>query len=121
MRSFLLKWLVYSIALLIVIHIFSGVRSESLMTTIVMALVLGLLNAFLKPIMSFLSLPIIIITLGLFTFIINALVFYLAGMFVHGFYVSGFWSAFWAALLFSIFTFLINLLVKSDKSNKSIF
>jgi putative membrane protein len=115
MRRFLLKWLVYSIALLIVVHIFSGVRSENLLTTIVMALVLGLLNAFLKPILSFLSFPILVITLGLFTFIINGFVFYLAGMFVHGFYVAGFWSAFWAALLFSIFTFLINLLVKADK------
>lgn len=115
MRRFLLKWLVYSIALLIVVHIFSGVRSDNLLTTIVMALVLGLLNAFIKPILSFLSLPILVITLGLFTFIINAVVFYLAGMLVHGFYVAGFWSAFWAALLFSLFTFLINLLVKAEK------
>jgi putative membrane protein len=115
MRRFLLKWFIYSIALLIVVHIFSGVRSEDLITTIIMALILGLLNAFLKPILSFLTFPILVITLGLFTLIINGIVFYLAAMLVHGFYVAGFWSAFWAALLFSVFTFLINLLVKSEK------
>ena len=115
MKGFILKWFISSIALLIVVHIFSGVTSQGLMPTIVMALVLGLLNTFIKPVLKFFAFPFEIVTLGLFTLIINAFLFYLAAKFIHGFYVAGFWSAFWAALLFSIFTFLINSLIKSEQ------
>lgn len=116
MLRFLIKWFISAVALLVVVHVFSGVSSASLQTTIVMALVLGLLNTFLKPLLSFLSLPIMIITLGLFTLIINALTFFLAAKLVQGFYVAGFWSACWAALIYSIVTFLINMLIVTDKN-----
>jgi putative membrane protein len=115
MKRFILKWFINSVALLIVVHIFSGVSSEGWVTTIVAALILGLLNTFLKPIINFFAFPLQIVTLGLFTLIINAFLFYLAAQFIHGFYVAGFWSAFWAALLFSVFTFLINSLIKAEK------
>jgi len=117
---FLVKWLISAAALLVVVHIFSGVSSENLLTTIIMALVLGLLNTFLKPILSFFSLPIMLLTLGLFTLIINATTFYLAAHLVKGFYVASFGSAFWAALLYSFVTFLINLLIQPRNSNGSI-
>lgn len=115
MKRFILKWFVSSVALLIVLHLFSGVTSEGLMPTIIMALILGLLNTFIKPIINFFAFPLEIVTLGLFTLIINAFLFYLAAKFIHGIYVAGFWSAFWAALLFSIFSFLINSLIKAEK------
>lgn len=120
MIKFLVKWLISTIALLVVIYIFPGVASQNFLTTIVMALVLGLLNTFLKPILSLLSLPIMLLTLGLFTLIINAFTFYLAAHMVHGFYVAGFWSAFGAALLYSFVTFLINLLVFSNKNERDV-
>lgn len=116
---FLTNWLISAVALIVVIHLFSGVHSSSLLTTLVMALILGLLNTFLKPILCLLSLPFIIFTLGAFTLVINAITFYLAATLVHGFYVIDFWSAFWAAILYSFFTFLINILLQSD--DKKIF
>jgi putative membrane protein len=77
------------------------------------ALVLGLLNAFLRPILIFLTLPVNVLTLGLFTLVVNGLVFYLAASLVKGFYVAGFWSAVVAALVFSIISFFLNLLIDS--------
>lgn len=118
MTRFLLKWFVSTVALLVVVYIFPGVASQNFLTTVVTALVLGLLNTFFKPILHILSLPITILTLGLFTLIINAFTFYLAANMVHGFYVAGFWSAFGAALIYSIVTFLINSLIFSDKNER---
>jgi putative membrane protein len=120
MARFLLKWFISTIALLVVVYIFPGVASQDFISTLIMALVLGLLNTFLKPILSLLSLPIMLLTLGLFTLVINAFTFYLAAHLVHGFYVSGFWSAFGAALIYSIVTFLINSLIFSDKNERDI-
>lgn len=118
MAKFLLKWFVSTVALLVVVYIFPGVSSQDFLSTIVTALVLGLLNTFFKPILHILSLPITILTLGLFTLIINAFIFYLAANMVHGFHVAGFWSAFGAALIYSIVTFLINSLIFSDKNER---
>ena len=75
----------------------------------------SLLNAFLKPIIVLLTLPVTIITLGLFTFVINALIFYLAANLVPGLHVTGFGSAFIAALLFSLFSFVLNMLFGTKK------
>jgi len=116
---FLVKWFISTIALLVVVYIFPGVASQNFLTTIVTALILGLLNTFFKPILQILSLPITILTLGLFTLIINAFTFYLAANMVHGFYVAGFWSAFGAALIYSIVTFLINSLIFSNKDERN--
>jgi putative membrane protein len=110
MIRFLIRWSIGTVALLIILHVFSGISSANLSATIIMALVLGLLNAFLRPILSIFSFPIMVLTLGLFTLIINGFIFFLAAKLVSGFYVAGFWSAFWAAILYSVITFLINLL-----------
>ncbi|OGT07266.1 MAG: hypothetical protein A2X78_03140 [Gammaproteobacteria bacterium GWE2_37_16] len=116
--KFLIKWLISTVALLVVVHIFSGVSSENFLTTLIMALVLGFLNTFLKPILALLALPVMVLTLGLFMLVINATTFFLAAKLVHGFYVAGFGSALWAALLYSFITFLINILIQSqDEKN----
>jgi putative membrane protein len=117
MQRFLLRWFIDAVALLVVIHISSSVASADYASLIVMALVLGLLNSFLKPLLSFLSLPIMILTLGLFTLIINATTFYIAAKLVEGFYVASFGSAVWAAFLYSVITFFINLIIKSEKES----
>ena len=109
MLSFFVKWFVNIIALFVVIHTIAGVSAANSHVVIVAALVIGLLNAFLRPILIFLTLPLTIASLGLFTLIINAFMFYLASKFVPGFTVSGFWSAFAAALLFSILSFILSL------------
>ena len=110
MRDFLIKWFINIVTLFAVVHIIAGVSVDSWQTTIVAALVLGMLNSFLRPFFIMLTLPLNIISLGLLTLFINGLMFYLAARFVKGFTVSGFFSAFWAALLFSIISFILNLL-----------
>lgn len=111
MKNFLIKWAVNIAALFIVIHIAAGVSADSWGSIIVAAFVLGLLNAFVKPFIILFTLPFTIFTLGLFTLVINAFIFILASKFVKGFEVISFWSAFWAALLFSIISSLLNFIL----------
>ena len=111
MISFLVKWLINIIALYVVIHTVAGITAAGSNVVIVAALIIGLLNAFLRPVLIILTLPLTVSTLGLFTLVINAFMFYLASKFVPGFTVVSFWSAFCAALLFSILSFVLNLLL----------
>lgn len=106
--SFLIKWAINIIALFVVIHTVAGVSASNAQTVVVAALIIGLLNAFLRPILILLTLPFTVVTLGLFTLIINGLMFYLASKFVIGFSVVNFWTAFWAAIIFSILSFILN-------------
>jgi putative membrane protein len=115
MRGLLLKWLVNTIALFVVVHVVPGISVERWQTMIAAAIVLGLLNAFLRPLIILLTLPVTIVTLGLFTLVVNGLMFSLAAWLVKGFHVADFWSSFVAALVFSLASFLINLLVNPDR------
>jgi len=85
-------------------YILSGVHIQSFVTALILAIVLGLLNLFVKPILVILTLPITIFTFGLFLFVINALIILLAAKFVTGFRVDGFWWAFLFSLLLSVLT-----------------
>lgn len=116
MRDFLIKWFINIVALFAVVHMIAGVRVDTWQTAVVAALVLGMLNAFLRPFFIMMTLPFNILSLGILTLFINGFMFYLAARFVKGFSVSSFWSAFWAALLFSIISFLLNILL-SPKIN----
>ena len=111
MRNFTIKWVVNIFALFIIIHTVAGVSADSWGAIVVAALVLGLLNAFVRPFIILFTLPFTILTLGFFTLIINAFIFYLASKFVKGFEVINFWSAFWAALLFSIISSILNFML----------
>lgn len=98
-------WLVATLAIIIAAYLLPGV-TVTLVGAIVLAVVLGLINVFLKPVITILTLPLNIITLGLFSLVVNALLILLAAMIVPGFTVAGFW---WA-LLFALLLSLINLL-----------
>jgi putative membrane protein len=111
MKNFLIKWIVNIAALYIVIHMAAGVSADSWESIVVAAFVLGLLNAFVKPFIILFTLPFTILTLGFFTLVINAFIFILASKFVKGFEVISFASAFWAALLFSIISSIINFIL----------
>ena len=111
MIKFLIKWFVNIIALSVVIHLVAGVSVDNVETVLVAALILGLLNAFIRPFILIITLPITVLTFGFFTLIINGFLFYLAARFVPGFTVAGFWNAFWAALLFSVISSLLNFLL----------
>ena len=93
----------------------SGIQIDRFQDLLLATLVIGLLNVFLKPIIILLTLPVTIMTLGLFTFVINALIFYLAANLVPGLHVTGFGTAFIAALLFSLFSFVLNMLFGTSK------
>jgi putative membrane protein len=91
-----------------------GISVDSTLTLFVAALVLGILNAVIRPVLLILTLPINLVTLGLFTLIINGAMLKLAAALVSGFRVEGFWAAVGGALLLSVFSFLLNLFV-SDR------
>ncbi len=90
-----------------------GIEVEGWYAAFMSALLLGLLNALLRPLLLLFTLPINILTLGLFTFVINGLLFWFVSSIVEGFSVSGFWSAFWAAFIMSVCNWLVSSL--SDK------
>jgi len=113
MRELIIKWIVNSTALLVVAHVVSGVTLDNWLAVFVAALVLGLLNAFLRPVLIFLTLPVTVLTLGLFTLFINAFLFYMAAHLVKGFHVSGYWQAFVAAFVFSLVSFMLNMILGS--------
>lgn len=87
-----------------------GIQIDHFRNLLIAALVLGLLNAFLRPLLVLLTLPVTIMTLGLFTLVINGAIFYLTASLVEGFRVTGFGTALIAALLFSLFSFMLNVI-----------
>lgn len=108
----LLRWIINAGALLLLASYLPGIVVSGWYAALITALVLGLVNAVLKPILVLLTLPVNIITLGLFTFIINGLLFWFVASFIEGFAVAGFWTAFLGALIMSIISWLVNGLLK---------
>jgi len=108
----LLRWLLNTLILILVAKVVPGVEFKSFWAALITSLVLGLLNAVIRPLIIFLTLPVNILTLGLFTLVINALMFWLASSIVKGFEVANFWAAFWAALVYVLFVMVINYIEK---------
>ena len=98
----LVRWLLLAAALLLVAHLYPGVQVTSFGSALIAALVLGLFNALLRPLLVLLTLPVTLITLGLFLFVINALMFYFAASVLEGFHVSGFVAALIGSLIYSL-------------------
>jgi putative membrane protein len=98
----LAKWLLSAMALLAVAHFYSGVVVTSFVAALIAAFVIGLLNTIVRPIFIILTLPLTVITLGLFLFVINALMFYMASGLLEGFKVKGFTAALIGSLLYSV-------------------
>ncbi len=106
----LLKWVALALAILFVGWIIPGITISSFWSALISAAVIALVNLFIKPILVFLTLPINIITLGLFILVINALLFMFVAYLVPGVEINGFWSAFWGALILSILSIGISWL-----------
>jgi putative membrane protein len=102
-----------ALALFIVMKLVPGIQIDRFSDLLLATLVIGLLNAFLRPLVILLTLPVTILTLGLFTLVINGVMFYLAAHLVSGFHVTGFGAAFLAALLFSLFSFFLNMIFQT--------
>jgi putative membrane protein len=113
--SFIVHWLVVGVALWVTTQVVGGVHISSMQTLVFAALVLGLINALVRPVITLLTLPLTIITLGLFYLVVNGLAFGLAAALVRGFSVDGFGSAVLGALVVSIVSWVIGLVTKESK------
>jgi putative membrane protein len=107
----LIIWLINAFALFALPYLMKTIYVQSFGTALIAALVLGLVNTLIRPLLVLLTLPVTILTLGLFIFVINALMFWLVANFVGGFYVAGFWSAFVGALLYSLISWALSALI----------
>ena len=111
LKKFILNWLINTLAVLVAVYLVPGIHYGSPIDLIAASLVLGILNAVVRPIMLLLALPLLIFTLGFFLLVINALVLYLVGFLLRPhFYVESFWAAFWGALIISIVSIVLNAL-----------
>ena len=105
----LVRWLLLAAALLLVAHLYSGVQVKSFGAAMIAALVIGLFNALLRPILVLLTLPVTLLTMGLFLFVINAVMFYAAASVLDGFNVSGFLAALIGSLIYSLCGMVIDV------------
>jgi putative membrane protein len=108
MRHFVIRWIITAVAVMVAAWFVSGIRYDSMGALIGAALLLGLLNAFARPVLLLLSAPLILFTLGLFILIVNALMLLWVPGIVGGFHVDGFWSAFWGAIVIGIVSWLLS-------------
>ena len=108
----LVRWLLLAAALLLVAHLYPGVTVASFGSALVAALVLGLLNTLVRPLLVLLTLPVTLLTLGLFLFVINALMFWAAASVLDGFNVTGFGAALIGSLLYSLCGMVIDVAVE---------
>ena len=111
MQGLVVRWLVSALALYLTSTIVRGIQIDSVAALLFAAITIGVLNAVVRPVILLLTLPLNILTLGLFTLVVNAGMLWLASKVVIGFTVNGFWAALGGWLLMSFFTFLINLLI----------
>jgi len=117
LKRFIQSWIINTLAVAIAVNIVSGIHCEKPPDWFIASLVLGILNAFLRPILLLLALPLLIFTLGLFTLIINGLLLYFVGFLLRPhFYADNFWAAFWGALIISVVSVLLNSLTGTGRA-----
>ena len=110
--SSLIKWLSSALAVYFTAALIPGIRVKSFLWALIAALIIGFLNTIIKPILQFFSFPLLIITLGLFSVVINAFLLWSAGAILTGFEVDGFWPAVWGSIVISISNAFIFWLLK---------
>ena len=117
MLTLLARWLVNAAALLLVAYLYPGVHVTSFFAALIAAVALGLVNAVVRPILVILTLPVTLLTLGLFLFVINALLFWLVAEIVQGFTVDGFLAALVGSILYSVITLITSWILFSAKKS----
>ena len=111
MRGMLIRWIVSATALWLTSRVVRGIQVQGLVPLLVAAAMIGIINAFVRPVVLVLTLPLTIVNFGLFVLVVNAAMLTLASALVPGFAVRGFWAALCGWLLLSLFTFAINVLI----------
>lgn len=114
MRGLILRWLILSFAIMTAAYLFDGIYVSGFGSALFAALVLGILNAFFRPILFILTLPINILTLGLFTFVINALLLMMTSGIIGGLVVDGFGSALFGSLIISLVSLLLSSFISDQ-------
>jgi len=114
MRGILLRWLILTAAILAAAYLLDGIEIRDFLSALLAAAVLGILNAFFRPLLLLLTLPLNILSLGLFTFVINAFLLKLASGVIPGFEVHGFWAALFGALIITLVSGLLNALARKE-------
>jgi putative membrane protein len=111
----LVTWLINAAALMALPYLMHSVTVTNVTTALIAALVLGLVNTLIRPVLVLLTLPVTLVSMGLFILVINAFLFWLVAHWIEGFEVAGFWSAFVAAILYSVISWALStLLLKND-------
>jgi putative membrane protein len=110
----LLVWLINAVALIAVAYLMPSISVSSFGAALVAALVLGLVNAVVRPVLVLLTLPVTILTLGLFIFVLNGLLFWMVASWLEGFNVGGFWAGVFGAIVFSLVSWALSALVLRD-------
>jgi putative membrane protein len=111
MMHLVIVWLINTVSLIAVAYLMPSIKVADFTTALVAALVLGLVNTIVRPVLVLLTLPVTLLTLGLFIFVINGLLFWFVGSFVKGFVVEGFWAGFLGAIVYSVISWLLASLV----------
>ena len=111
MNVLLLRWLTLTLAVIVTAYLLDGIRISGFFSAVLAAAALATLNTFLRPVILVLTLPINVLTLGLFTFVINAVLLKMASAVIPGFDVIGFWPAVWGSLLISVVAGLLNAFI----------
>ncbi len=107
----LIAWLINAAALFALPYLMQSIRVDSFVAALFAALVLGLINVLIRPVLVLLTLPVTLLTLGLFILVINGLLFWMVANFVNGFHVAGFWSAVGGAILYSIISWALSSII----------
>ena len=111
MKGIFIRWLTLSTAIIFTAYLLDGIRIDGFFSAFCAAAILGILNAFFRPIALLLTLPINILTLGFFTFVINALMLKMASAAIPGVDVDGFWTAIFGSLMISLISWLLNAFI----------
>jgi len=120
-KKFFQNWLINTLAVLVAVYINKGIRCQGPLDVLVASLILGILNAVVRPVLLWMALPLLFLSLGLFLLVINALLLYFVGFLLKPhFYVDGFWSAFWGALVISLVSLILNSLTGTGNARVKI-
>lgn len=108
MTAFLIRWMVTTVAVFVAEKLLPGIRCESVGALLGASLLLGIINAFVRPVLMLLSLPFIIVTMGLFIFVVNALLLMFVSRMIPAFHVESFWSAFFGAIIIGVVSWILS-------------
>ena len=113
----LLVWLINAAALFALPYIFDSIRVDTFYTALIVALILSIINTIIRPILLLLTLPITLLTLGLFIFVLNGLLFWFVASFVKGFTIAGFWPAVFGAIVYSLISWAASAMLLDEKKS----